>query len=108
MLNIQDWEKGLWTASMTEAQITGRKRSGRRERLAARDAELRERRNRAQLEAQLAVQDERENAIALSLILLLIAVAAGYMAEQARLKEGGERRMAVAILIAVAALAGSI
>lgn len=83
-------------------------RTEARERLAARDAELRERRNRAQLEAQLAVQDERENAVALSLILLLIAVAAGYVAEQARLKEGGERRMTVAIVIAVAALAGAI
>ena len=83
-------------------------RAEARERLAARDAELRERRNRAQLEAQLAVQDERENAMALSLILLLIAVAAGYMAEQARVTEGGERRMTVAIIVAVAALVGAI
>lgn len=83
-------------------------RADARERIAARAAELRERRDRAQLEAQLAVQSERENAMALALILLLVAVGAAYAAEQARQQEGGERRMAIALVIAITALGGAL
>lgn len=82
-------------------------RAEARERIQAREAELRQRRARAQLEAQLAVQDERESALALALILLLVAIAAGYIAEQARHSEGGERRMTIAALVALGALAGA-
>ena len=40
----------------------------------------------AQLEAELAVQGERENAMALAFILFLAALGAGYVAWQARLR----------------------
>lgn len=83
-------------------------RADARERIEAREAELRERRARAQLEAQLAVQAERENAMALALIFLLVAIGAAYMAEQARKNEGGERRMAIALFVAIAGLAGAV
>lgn len=82
-------------------------RAEARERVDARENELRERRDRVQLEAQLAVQQQRENAMALALILLLVAIGAGYAAEQARHQEGSERRMAIAAGIALVALAGA-
>ncbi|HSM53050.1 MAG TPA: trypsin-like serine protease, partial [Erythrobacter sp.] len=77
-------------------------RAEARDRLAAREAELNDRRDRAQLEAQLEVQGERENAMALALILLLMAIAAGYVAVQARGQEGMERRVTAAGAIAIA------
>lgn len=83
-------------------------RADARERIQAREAELRERRDRIQLEAQLAVQQSRENAIALSLILLLVATSSGYIAQQARGQEGRERRMTIAGMVALAALAGAV
>ncbi len=83
-------------------------RADARERIEAREAELRERRNRAQLEAQLAVQSERENAMAAALILLMTAIAAGYVAVNARGKDGQERRFMIAAGIAGVAFLGAI
>ncbi|RGP41126.1 hypothetical protein BPTFM16_01422 [Altererythrobacter insulae] len=83
-------------------------RADARERIEAREAELRERRDRAQLEAQLAVQSERENAMAAALILLMIAIAAGYVAINARGKEGAEKRFMIASAIAGVATLGAI
>ena len=79
-----------------------------RERIEARKAELRERRDRAQLEAQLSVQSERENAMAAALILLMIAIGAGYVAVNARGKEGTERRFMIAAGIAGVAFIGAL
>ena len=83
-------------------------RAEARERIEAREAELRDRRNRAQLEAQLSVQSERENAMAAALILLMIAIAAGYVAVNSRGKEGMERRFVFAAAIAGVSLLGAI
>lgn len=83
-------------------------RADARERIQAREAELRERRNRIQLEAQLAVQQSRENAIALALILLIVAASTGYIAEQSRRQEGRERRAIIAGLVALASIAGAL
>ncbi|TNE49369.1 MAG: trypsin-like serine protease [Sphingomonadales bacterium] len=83
-------------------------RAEARDRLEARENELRERRTRAQLEAQLAVQQERENAMALALILLLITVGSGYFAIQLRGQEGQEKRFAIASGVAGVAFIGAI
>ncbi|MBO6944049.1 trypsin-like peptidase domain-containing protein [Altererythrobacter sp.] len=83
-------------------------RAEARERIEAREAELRDRRNRAQLEAQLSVQSERENAMAAALILLMIAIAAGYVVVNSRGKEGTERRFVFAAAIASVSLLGAI
>ncbi len=89
---------------LEEAERTriDQQRAEARDRLAAREAELNERRDRAELKAQFEVQGERENAMALALILLLMAIAAGYFAMQARGQEGLERRMTAAAAIATA------
>ncbi|WP_061925211.1 S1 family peptidase [Altererythrobacter epoxidivorans] len=83
-------------------------RAEARDRLEARESELREKRDRARFEAQLAVMDERENAMALALILLMVAAAAGYVGMQAREQEGGERRAMIAFGVAGAAFLGAL
>lgn len=83
-------------------------RSDARERMAAREADLQSKRSRAQLEAQIAVMEERENAMAAAMLLLLIAIGASYVAQQMRSKEGQHKLMIVAGTIAFAALLGAI
>ncbi len=73
-----------------------------RERMEARQSEQREKFNRAQLEAQIAVMDERENMMALAMIALLVAIGAGYFALQAREETDAQKKM-----FAFAALAGA-
>ncbi|MHA7819440.1 MAG: S1 family peptidase [Erythrobacter sp.] len=53
-------------------------------RLAARDAELREARDAAQLQAQIEVMEARDNAMGLAMVLLLVGIGAGYAAFQLR------------------------
>jgi hypothetical protein len=79
-----------------------------RELLAAREAEQSARRNAAQLKAQVEVMEERENAMALAMIGLLVTLGAGYFAAQARREEQGQQRALIAGGIAGAALIGTI
>jgi hypothetical protein len=74
----------------------------------ARTEELREKRDRAQFEAQLGVMAERENLMALALILLMVAMAAAYVGYQTRQQEGMERRTNIAFAIAAIAFLGAI
>ncbi|WFL76517.1 trypsin-like peptidase domain-containing protein [Altererythrobacter arenosus] len=83
-------------------------RSDARERLEARENELREKRDRARFEAQLSVMDERENALALALILLMVASAAGYIGWNARQQEESERRAMIGFAVAGLSLVGAI
>ncbi len=83
-------------------------RAEARERLAAHEAELREKRARAQLEAQIAVQDERENMVALALILIMVAGTAGFYASHLRQQGNTGQRFKIAAAISAAALLGAI
>lgn len=77
--------------------------------LAARSVAEREKRDRLRLEATMAVQENRENQMALAMIALLLAAAAGYTVFLARGEEGAEQKRKVAAIVAavsgVAALA---
>ena len=53
-------------------------------RVAAREAELREARDAARLQAQIEVMEERDNAMAVAMVLLLVGIGAGYVAGQMR------------------------
>ena len=83
-------------------------RADARDRLAAREAELSTKRNRAELEAQLEVLEERENAMALAMIALLLALGAGYVAYQSRGREGRERQMVITGALAALATTAAI
>jgi len=83
-------------------------RSEARERLAARETDLRNKRSRAQLEAQISVLEERENAMVAAMLLLLVAIGASYVAQQMRGNEGRRRLMIAAGAIAFVALLGAI
>lgn len=74
-----------------------------RAQLAARAEADRTARERAQLEAQLSVMSERENAMALAMVLLLIACGAGIAAYAARNRDDGGKRMRIYGAVAAAA-----
>ncbi|MBD2841306.1 S1 family peptidase [Erythrobacter rubeus] len=84
--------------------------------LEAREDEMREARADARLSAQMAVMEERDNAMAIALILLLIGIGAGYAAiqlrQQSRLNPEGDAtaqmRTMVAAGIAGAAIIGTV
>ena len=81
-------------------------------RLEAREAELRERRDKAQLQAQIEILDARDNAMALAMVLLLVAIGAGYTAAQLRAgmaeKPENQQRAMIAAGVAGAALIGAV
>ena len=83
-------------------------RAQARERMAAREAEISERRARLQLEAQIAVMEERENSMALAMVGLLVTIGAGYFAAQLRKVPETQQRALVAGGVAGAALIGTI
>lgn len=83
-------------------------RADARERMAAHEAELRDKRARVQLEAQLGVQDERESMVALALILIMLAGASGFYAHQLRQRGDGGQRFKIAIAVSALALLGAI
>ena len=76
-----------------------------RERLALRDAEQRAIKERAVLEAQIAVLDERENAMAAAMILLLIALGSSYVAFTMYGRDDRREHVAIAAAVSVIALA---
>lgn len=59
-------------------------RADARERIAARDARVREAREAARLQALLAITEERDNAMALALVLLIVGVVATWIAARLR------------------------
>lgn len=80
-------------------------------RLEARAVELRERRDKAQMQAQIEILDARDNAMALAMILLLVGIGAGYTAGQLRAgiaqKPENQTRAIIAAGVAGAALIGA-
>lgn len=95
--------RSLADLDASERARLDQQRADARDRLAAREAELAAKRDRAELEAQLAVLNERENAMALAMIALILAAGTGYVAWQAYGREGRERQMAASAAIAVLA-----
>lgn len=80
-------------------------------RLEAIEAERREKRSAAQLQAQIEILDARDNSMALAMILLLVAIGAGYTASQLRAsladKPENQQRAIIAAGVAGAALIGA-
>lgn len=91
-----------------ERQRLEAEQSQARERLAQRSETLREVRETARLEAQMAVLTERENRMALALIALLAAVGAGYAASLWRRDEARitQTRLAAALAAGAVVVAG--
>jgi hypothetical protein len=79
-------------------------RADARDRLASRDAELRAKRERAVLEAQIAVLDERENAIAAAMFLVMIALGSAFVAYTINGSDGRRKQVVIAAAVAVIAL----
>ncbi|MGB7374043.1 trypsin-like peptidase domain-containing protein [Pontixanthobacter sp.] len=76
--------------------------------LAAKAEADREQRARIRQEAGLAVQTERENAMAIAAILLLIGAAAAFTAYHAKQAENGEKTMMISGTIAATALVAAL
>jgi hypothetical protein len=80
-----------------------------RAKLADRAENDRDARDRARMEAQLSVMDDRENAMAIAALLLLVSAAAGFGAWNMRTRDDGGKAMriagAIAAVTAVAAIA---
>lgn len=76
-------------------------------RLDAREAELREAREQARLQAQIEVLDARDNAMALAMVLLLLGIGSGYAALQLRKSQdhNPENRNRAIIAAVIAGLA---
>ena len=82
-------------------------RTEARERLEARKAEQREKRATAMIQAQLEVMEARENAMALAMVLLLVAIGSGYTALQLRQKEATRTQAMLVAGLGGAALIGA-
>jgi serine protease Do len=80
-------------------------------RVEAREAELRDKRAAAQLQAQIEILDARDNAMALAMVLLLVGIGAAYTAGQLRAsmmdKPENQKRAMIAAGVAGAALIGA-
>lgn len=100
--------RSLAEVDLAERYRLEQQRSEARERLAAREAELRETRERALLEAQIEVISARDNLMALSMLLLLLAIGAGYIGLRYREVEDKQGAMKAAFAVAALALAGTI
>ncbi len=94
-------ERARFEAQRAEAQAL----------IEAREAEQREARDTARMQAQIEVMDARDNAMAMAMVLLLVAIGAGYAAAQLRagLAENPDNRnrALIAAGIAGAALIGA-
>lgn len=83
-------------------------RAEARERVAAREAELAKKRADAMFTAQIEVMEERENAMAVAMVLLLVALGAGYFAYQSRREGHTGNRLVIPAGITGIALIGTI
>jgi len=81
-------------------------------RMEARAEQLREKRDAAQIQAQIEILDARDNAMALAMVLLLVAIGAGYAAGQLRAgmadKPQNQQRALFAAAISGSALIGAV
>ena len=84
-----------------------REQSDARRALMERTNTLSRQRERAQLEAELSVMTERENAMALAALLIVLSLGSGFIAWQAR-TSGEERRMMIAGTVSGLALLGAL
>ncbi|QUL38271.1 trypsin-like peptidase domain-containing protein [Erythrobacter sp. JK5] len=91
-------ERDRFEAQRAEAQA----------RLEAREAELREKRARLRLTAQMEVMEGRENAMALAMVLLLVAIGLGFAAFQLRKKQATRQRAMLLAGLAGTALIGAL
>ncbi|MXP46146.1 trypsin-like serine protease [Altererythrobacter luteolus] len=99
-----------------ERERIERQQTAARAELAERAEQTRAKRDRVQLEAEQAVQEERENTMALAFLLVLLGVGAGVIAWQAWMQQGEpatdgdthdsrtERKLMIAGTVAAAAL----
>ncbi|MEM6908690.1 MAG: serine protease [Pseudomonadota bacterium] len=76
--------------------------------VAARENELRELRSQAWIRAQIQVMEERDDALAIAVLLLLVALIAGYAAAQLRKAEATRQRAIIAAGAAGAALIAAV
>ncbi|MDJ0643433.1 MAG: trypsin-like peptidase domain-containing protein [Erythrobacter sp.] len=83
-------------------------RAEARQRLEAREADLRDKRAAAMLQAQMEVLEARENAMALAMVLLLVAIGCGYGALQLRQSEATRTRAMLIAGIGGAAFIGAL
>lgn len=74
----------------------------------AREEELRDKRSAAQMKAQMEVMEERENAMALAMVLMLVAIGCFYAALQMRHNPDGRARMGIFAALAGAAVIGAV
>jgi hypothetical protein len=79
-----------------------------RAKLADRAEITRAERERAQLEAELSVMNDRENAMAIAGLLLLLAAGSGFAAFNLRTREDGGKAMRIAGALAAAATVGAL
>ncbi|XUU60408.1 S1 family peptidase [Erythrobacter sp. HA6-11] len=100
--------RSLAEVDLAERYRLEQQRAEARERLVAREAELREARARAQLEAQLEVIEARENLMALAMLCLLAGIGAAFIGLRYREKPDQRKAMQVTFGIALIALAGTI
>ena len=110
---VQAQVTGLPCRSLAEIEAEERERTAAqqdaaRDRRAVADAALQERRERMQLEAQLAVMESRENHMAAAFLLTLLGFAAGAAAWQLRGTEHGRRNVVIGGLVAGAATLGAL
>ncbi|MEM8726517.1 MAG: serine protease, partial [Pseudomonadota bacterium] len=83
-------------------------RAEARARMEEREAELREARAQARNAAQFEVMEERETAMAIAMVLLLVAIGCGYTAFQLRENETKRGVAVMFALLATAALVGAV
>ncbi len=108
--SIQPAVNAMPCRSMAQLDASERERmsaeqAAARAKLAERAETSRTARQRAQMEAELSVLDDRENAMALAALLVLVGTAAGFAAWNMRLRDDGGKAMRIAgALAAVAAV----
>lgn len=83
-------------------------RANARDKIRQRDVELRERRDRAELEALLSIQNQREYLMVISFILLMVTATASYVFVVSRQQGYSGRRATYSISIAFVATLGTI
>jgi serine protease Do len=92
----------------SERARTEAEQAAARAQLAARAESERDLRERAQAEAQLDVLGEREDAVALALVLLLVSAGCAFAAWNLRTRDDGGKSMRIAGAVAAAAAVGAL
>jgi hypothetical protein len=100
--------RSLADLDQAERERDAQAQADARQALEARTEAARSKRERAQLEAQMAVLGQRDDAMALALVLLLIAGGAGMAAWQFKRDEEEQKKVLIAGGVAAAALIGAL